>query len=166
MSQTAYSINMSEGKNGSLADSGDNDILSVINPVGGVALPYGRLAVSNGTEGQAKLPTVATDITTAANVRGVVLGQQNIESDASGDPEHPVGSVVSVLRKGRVYVKVEEAVTDGSDVYVRFAAGGNGLGSFGDTAGAGPDRAILAGARYVKGAAANGLAIVDFNLPA
>lgn len=165
MSQTSYAVNMSEGKNGSLYDAGDNDVVSVITPLTGVAIPYGRLVVQNGTEGQGKLPVLAADITTAQNVLGFALSSQNIESDASGDPEYPVGSVVPVLRKGRAYVKVEEDVTVASVVYVRYAAGGNGLGCFGDTAGT-SEKAILAGARYVKGASANGLAVVEFNLPA
>lgn len=163
MSQTSYAVNMSEGKNGALYDAGDNDVMSVVNPA--VAIPFGKLVVQNGTEGQGKLPTASTDITDNQKVLGFALCSQNIESDASGDPEYPVNSVVPVLRKGRAYVKVEETVTESSVVYVRYAAGGNGVGCFGDTAGT-SEKAILAGARYVKGASANGLAVVEFNLPA
>ena len=165
MSQTSYAVNMSAGKAGGLYDAGDNDVISVVTPVGGVAIPFGKLMVRNGTEGQGKLPVLAADVTTALNVLGLALASQNIESDASGDPEYPVGSVVPVMRKGRAYVKVEETVTEGSDVYVRYAAGGNGVGSFGDTAGT-SERALLAGARYLLGAATNGLAVVELNLPA
>jgi hypothetical protein len=163
MSQTAYSINMAEGKVGALADAGDNDIMSYIAPA---AHPFGTLAVRNGTEGQCKLPALAADITTKENVLGLVLAQQAMESTSAASPQHPAGSVVPVLRKGRAYVKVDEAVAEGSAVFVRFAAGGEGPGFFGDTAGAGPDRAALDGARYVKGAAAGALAIVEVNFPA
>lgn len=165
MSQTSYSVNMSEGKNGALYDCGDNDVMSYVVPTTGAAVGYGKLVVRNGTEGQCKLPAASTDVTVKENVLGFALAQQNIESDSSGDPEHPVGSVIPVLRKGRAYVKVEETVTEASEVYVRYAAGGNGVGAFGDTAGT-SERALLDGARYVKGASANGLAVVEFNLPA
>ena len=161
MSQTSYSLTQAIGREGQLADAGDNDVYSFVNPA--VALPFGKLAVANGTDGQVKLPTAADDITTAKLIAGVVLASQNMESDGSALADYPVGSVVPCLRKGRVIVQVEEAVTNGSDVFVRYAAGGNGLGSFGDTAGT-SERAQLAGARYLTSAAANGLAVLEINV--
>lgn len=162
MSQTSYAVNMEAGKEGLLFDLGVKDAISCVNPA--VEMPFGKLAVVNGTEGQCKLPELAADITTAKNVLGIVLASQEMEQLSSGDPRYVVQSVLPVLRKGRVWVKVEEAVAEGSDVYVRYAAGGNGIGSFGDTAGT-SERALLAGARYLKGAAANGLAVVEISLP-
>lgn len=146
---------------GMKADMGFDDVLSRI---GEVAVPFGKLVVlGTDKDKQCKLPTVATDITDVTKPLGVSLKSHAMESNSAGDPTYDIKDMVSVLHKGRVYVKVEQAVVPTDSVYVRYAAGGNGLGSFGNSAGT-SERALLAGARYLSTAAADGLAIVELDL--
>jgi hypothetical protein len=120
MSQLIYSQSMALARAGMVADNGDKHVASKVNPV--VAIPFG-LAVCLGVDPDrdVKLPTSAAE---AAAACGVAL-VDTIECSASGDPQYPIGSAVAVLRKGRVWVKVLEAVTAGDDVYVRYADGIN-----------------------------------------
>lgn len=160
--QTAYSEQLVVALEGMKADiAGVQDVLSFNNPA--VAMPFGKLAVRSTNEDECKLPVLSTDVTDTLKVLGLVLASQNMPVSSSTLAEHVVKSQVPVLRKGRAWVKVEEAVTVASTVHVRYAAGGNGLGSFGDTTGT-SERAPLAGAKYLTSAAADGLAIVEFNL--
>ncbi len=59
-----------------------------------------------------------------------IANQQNAQS-----VQYPVGWPVSTLTRGPVYVQPEVAVKVGDPVYVRFAAGANGIqpGAFGNT---------------------------------
>lgn len=161
MSQLSYAVDMAAGKEGGLYDAGENDVLSFLNPVD--VIPFGKLVVRDAEDDECKLPAASTDITDVTKALGLALALQNIEQSTSGVAQYVAKSVVSVLRKGRAWVKVEETVTVNSTVHVRYAAGGNGVGSFGDTTGT-SERAPLAGAKYLTGASANGLAVVEFNL--
>lgn len=161
--QTSYAIDQSAGLPGQLADAGHQDVVSAINSA--TAVPFGKLCVAGASEGLCKLPGAATDVTNKGLVLGVSVKTHAIESSLSGDPQYPVNSVPSLLRKGRIYVKVEQAVAIGDAVYVRYAAGGDGLGSFGNTAGT-TERALLDGASWVKGAGIGGLAVLEVNFVA
>lgn len=161
--QTSYSIDQSAGLPGQMADCGFQDSITGINS--SAAMPFGKLAVKGASDGLCKLPALATDITSKGLVMGVSVKTHAMESSLSGDPQYPINSVPSLLRKGRIYVKVEETVVVGDDVYVRYAAGGDGLGSFGKTAGT-SERAQLDGASWYKGASAGGLAILEVNFVA
>jgi len=118
--QTSYSINQPIGIEGSLADSGVTDKLSFATTV---AIPFGRLATRvSGTDSNAKLPVQATDITTATNIAGVSIADQARESDEDGiDPGYKSNQMAALLNSGRIYVKVEEAVTPASTPHVRFS---------------------------------------------
>lgn len=161
MSQTSYAVDMSPAAAGMVADSGVMDVMTGENVA--EAIPFG-LFVSRDTAGdhRIKLPAAAADITDVKKARGVAMNQQAIESSASGDPQYPIKSAVPVLKKGRIWVKVEEAVAPTDTVSIRHAAGGNGVGSFCKTADG--SRALLAGAKYLTTAAANGLAVVEMDL--
>lgn len=161
MSQTSYAVDQAAGKEGALYDSGVNDVMSFNNPVD--VIPFGKFVVRSTGDDECKLPAASTDITVATNALGLALAVQNVEQNSSGVAQYVAKSQVSVLKKGRAWVKVEEAVTVGSTVHVRYAAGGNGVGSFGDTTGT-SERAPLAGAKYLSAAAANALAQIEFDL--
>lgn len=160
MSQTSYSIAQSAAKNGQLADIGIKDVISKINLA--LALKFGTLGVRGASEGLCTSPAAAGDVTDEKKVLGVVLCTQDLESSLTGDPQYPIQSAVPLLRKGRVWVKTEETATVASDVFVRYAAGGNGVGSFGVSAGT-SERAALANAKVTVGAAANGLMQIEVN---
>jgi len=121
--------------------------------------------VSHGTdpEKQGLLPSTAAEITNPKVGHGIALQSHGMESSLSGDPKYADKAMMSCLRRGSVYVKVEEAVALTDDVYVRYAAGGDGLGSF-RASDPGSAAAILPGAKYVKAAGAGELAKVEFNI--
>lgn len=158
MSQTSVA-EQGKGFPGQRVDAGFNDVLSVIAEG---AVIDGRM-VSRGTDpdSQGLIPAAATDITNADNVLGVSLRDQSRESSSSGDPQHEDKAVMPVLRKGRVWVYVEDAVTPDSDVFVRFQGGDEGM--FRSDADGG-DAAQLAGARFMSSAGAGELAQLELNL--
>jgi hypothetical protein len=79
--------------------------------------------------------------------------------------QYPIGATADVVRKGAVWVHVEEAVNAFDPVYVRYASGAGGtvLGASrksADTATA----AQASGCIYLTSAQAGGLALVEVNL--
>lgn len=133
----------------------------------GVDITNGRFVVQGTADGRCKLPTATGEIT-----GGKALGISRYRATAmtswpAGQTvPYPQGTTVPVVRRGPVWVKVEEAVAPGDPVFVRFAAGAGGtaLGAFRKSA----DTATAVqypGAVYLDTAAANGLARVDLNMP-
>lgn len=161
MSQLSYSTDTAAyGIEGQLADSAFKDAISALAEG---AIPMGKLVI-RGTDPvkQGKLPGASGDVTTAAGVLGVSIHDQAREADLAGVVTNLDKSAVSVLRRGRIVVKTEEAVTPADPVVVRFSAGGLGVGSFAKTAGAA--HAALAGAKWMSSAAANGFAVLELTL--
>lgn len=164
--QTSVTYNPAVAIEGQLDDSG-NSGADERSYAAGVDITNGRLVVMGAADGRCKLPTATGEIT-----GGKALGISRYRATAmvnwpAGQTvPYPQGVTVPVVRRGPVWVKVEEAVAPGDPVFVRFAAGAGGtaLGSFrksADTATA----VQLPGAVYLDTAGANGLARVDFNLP-
>lgn len=160
--QTTYNTDQDPvAYEGQIADNGFTDKVSV---KCAAVVPFGKLVVRDVADDSGKLPGLATDITNGKNVQGLALASQAVEQDPSVAPsQYPAKSAVPCLRKGRAWVKVEEAVDPTDDVFVRFAAGGNGVGSFRASAGT-AEAAILANAKYKTSAGINGFALVEFNL--
>jgi len=87
------------------------------------AVPFGRFC-SLGTDKdlQAKLPSLATDITSIKAKRGAAIHSHAMESVNDGlEPGYLAKSIMSLMVKGGIFVETEEVVTAESDVYVRFA---------------------------------------------
>jgi hypothetical protein len=141
-------------------------LTSVLTTGNGAQLADGKFVIRDtaGGEHAIKLPTQASDITGGLLGFGVTMCDDIVEVRTN-----LLGSAAplmkNVLRKGHIWVQVEEAVTESAQVTVRYAAGGLGLGSFGTGTGT-SERAILAGAVYVSGASGNGFAKVELNLKA
>lgn len=132
MSQTAYSVNQSAAQVGQLADLGlANDIVTGYNPDSGEVAKFGHFMTKGTGVNDVRRPTAAGDVTDLKLARGVVVASQAIECDSSAaDPQYPVKSAVSILKKGRIWVIAENVVTAGtSGVHVRIAGTGN-LGAF------------------------------------
>lgn len=145
---------------GMKGDAGDDHVLS---RAAEEAIPFGKLVVlGTDLDTQCALPAASADVTDAGKQLGVSLQSHAMEQSSSRDG-YLEKDMVSVMHKGRVYVKVEETVTPADPVYVRYAAGGDGLGSFGKSAGSSA-RAALANARYLKGASSGGLALLEVDL--
>lgn len=121
--------------------------------------------------GASQATATITD-TTADTFYGVALRVQNkmnlLDPSVGSDGAAPYyeGEAVSMLTRGRVYVYVETAVSSDDAVYMRFVAGGAGeeVGQF-RANDAGGDAILVAGARWIYGAAAGGLAVLEINMP-
>jgi len=116
-----------------------------------------RAAVSGK---QCRLPRQSTDITAR------FLGITRLDTSLIGDSAEVYGNqaAVSIKRKGRIWVRVQDAVAEMGDVYCRYAtaATGYGLGSFrsdADTSNA----AQVPNAKYLTAASAGGLALVELS---
>ena len=160
MSQTSY-VEQGQLLAGMKADTGFDDVLSALAEG---AVPFGRfLAAGTDAERQVKLPALATDITNKKALRGIAVHTHAIESEYQGSnpAEYKDEAAVSYIRKGRIAVEVDEAVSTTDAVFVRFAGGNEG--KFRSDAD-GSNAAELANARYVKGTTGPGIAIIEVNL--
>ena len=157
--QTQVNEYMQKGMAGGLADIGPCDIVTRIN-ADAAAIPFGVFVTKGANQGEAVLPTVSGEVTGPVG-QGVVLRshtQPQEEGYAVSDP-------MSVIKKGRVWVPVDSAVTAESAAFVRFVAGaGEQLGVFRADAD-GTDAVALPGAKFVSDASAGELAVLDLNLP-
>lgn len=116
--QTSYSNTMAVAQAGQLADSGPKDVLSRNNPA--VAVPFGVAVCESTGDDECKLPTTSAEASASI---GVALRTQAIETSTSASSEYPTKSQVSVLRRGRVFVAVEQSVSKGDLAFVRYATG-------------------------------------------
>jgi len=155
--------------NAALPGDVHGDIGASLTRAADVAMQGGLLVVLGASDGSCKLPTVATDITSVLKPLGItrsnVARDPNFPSGGTAGYTYQIGDSVEVVSRGRVWVTVEEAVSAGDDVYVRFDTGtGSQKGAF-RTSSDSTTAALLAGARYLTAASANGVALVDLNLP-
>ena len=147
--------------------SGTGALTETVLVAQGQEIPVGHCVVldersdNNGPDLPVRLPRASTDITGGLAL-GCVLYDQAREEFLNATPAlaFRANTMIPILGKGRVWVKTEQAVTRGGAVYVRYAAGGNGLGAFGASAGS-SERAALPNAKYLSSADANGLALVQ-----
>lgn len=157
--QTQVDEYMEKGLAGQLGDIGQADVITRINAYGDT-IPFGVFVTKGAAEREAVLPDASAEVTGTVGL-GVTLRshtQPQDEGYADGDP-------MSVIKKGRVWVPVEDAVTAESEAFVRFvAAGAEQLGTFRSDAD-GTDAVALPGAKFVSDAEAGELALLDLNLP-
>lgn len=157
--QTVYNKTPAIAFDGMLADTnGNNDVLSRASEEA-TSFGYG-LAVVAGTDPdvQAILPVGA------AKLLGVSLHSHANEVNADNENLIQETSVFNVLHAGRIYVKVEEAVTPASPVFIRVAAGAGGTqkGAFRASADTATARAS-SGLRFITSAGANGFAQLEID---
>ncbi len=121
-------------------------------------------AVTNGGEGTA---TASVTHGTNDTLHALSMHTHQLAQDRdTGAVTYPQYSMVNAVRKGRIWVTVEEAVTSDDSVYLRFKANGTGKdpGQFRKSSDS--SKAILvSGARFVTSAGAGELAVVEINLP-
>lgn len=163
MSQTAYTQQAEVAFRGLLGDSGHDMHLRsrAVDEVAGV--PAGIMLV-DGTdpETQASLPSA-----TGQGLQGVVVHQQAREKlDLAGNLMLRDGETASLVRQGRIWVVVEEAVAVGDAVFFRHTAGGGGseLGAFRNDADTVTADQVTQ-ASWVVGSAGAGVALLEINIP-
>ena len=135
------------------------------------SVEFGLLTVQDAGDVEgAILPIIQADIlNNIRNILGIAVHSPANEQSLVGTPNpgYKITKAMSILRRGRVYVRVEEAVTPASVPHVRFEAGGGGtrLGAFRastDTATAEP---LGAEFRFKTAAGAGELAVLEISLP-
>jgi len=108
---------------------------------------------------------VVAEDTTASVAPAFAISASSQNSAGIGDTKYLPGKVVSALRQGRILVYVEEAVTVEDSPHVRFKVSGDFRRGDWRTD-VDTDKALaVTGARYVEGAAAGALAVVEINYP-
>lgn len=158
MAQLTYNVSQPIGIAGQKADTGPMDVLSRVSEEA-TAFPYG-VAVVRGTnpDTQALLPTGA------ATLLGVAMHSHAAENDLSAAASVEDERMFNVCHDGRLLVKVEEAVTPASTVYVRIAAGAGGTQKGAFRASADTASALAAtGMRYLTSASSGGLAVLEID---
>ena len=121
-----------------------------------------------GNDELAHAPKAAVDITTAGKFAGIAVHSHANEQAVlnANNVGYALASAMSIIRKGRVYVLVEDAVVKGGGVYCRYTGTTpfpqlGGIRSDGDTSKAG----LIPNARFETSADAGGIAVVSINLP-
>lgn len=125
-----------------------------------VDIPFGVFVVRGTTENKVKLPAAASD-----EIIGVVESSFWADNQAmsGADGVAASGGQMSVIEQGTVWVQVEEAVSAGDPVYVRFASDGGSntqKGKVRKSVDSGRARKVH-GAKFAIGAGSGGYAMVD-----
>lgn len=166
MSQTAYTVNPAVGFRGLLADPGmDKFTISLAN--GAAAAQGFGIAVRR----DAANPGEQFDIfdATGQDVAGILVHTQSQQDPTlAGAGGVALLETASVLRRGRIWVPIEEDIAVGDAVFFRHTAGGGGteIGAFrndADTASAD----ALTESTWLQGgtAAGDAVALLEVNLP-
>lgn len=129
-------------------------------------IAFGRALTTSSTEGGDTCRQINAALSSTNVLRGVscrTLAQASQGIGYTIVEGYPPKEAVNCVRKGRVAVRVQEAVTPLSAVWVYHT--GTYAGTFRATTDANASQ-ITAGASWYKGASAGGLAVLDLNLPA
>ena len=119
--QTSYGATMAIGIEGQLADDGPHDVLACYNDESSASIAFGR-AVKYGATSTDNfgviLPAAETD-----KIIGITVHTHEYSKGFTGASLDATGVVagfpLSVLRKGRILVVAEDAVTRGDRLWVR-----------------------------------------------
>jgi len=132
------------------------------------AINFGLIVTQDQLDQEkARNPIVATDITDIKKILGITVHTQAIEQfyQSPGGAGYALNKEMSICKKSRVWVVVETAVTVITQPYARFTvAGSTVLGAIRGDDDSGKAAAIPT-AKFYRGAAANGYAVLDINLP-
>jgi len=131
------------------------------------AIPFGKFVCQDLVDDdKARLPVLTTDVSNALLALGITCHTQAVEQfyDSDGGAGYALNAEMSIVRRGSVWVTVEEAVTVQDSPFARFTVSGvTTLGSIRKSADSGKAVAIPT-ARFLRGAALGGLALLDINL--
>jgi hypothetical protein len=170
IAQKAYEKFFNAAIEGGLYDISEFlDIITKNNVTDAGGTPFGCLVVDvAGQDTGVKLPSSSGEIV-YPTVEGIAMFTQLIENGdafATSLSVYEANSPINVLHKGRIWVKPEESVAVGDDVYVRVTAGSASgttqVGKFrksSDSAKA----VLVPNAKWFKGRDANWFAVLEVN---
>lgn len=119
MPQTSVSNPADIGVEGQLSGVGQVDKYHARNDESSARIPFGRMIAKGAAQDEALLCSTLTDKLLGVSVFGQAYAKES-ELDADG---FKPGTTFDYLTKGRIYVRVEDAVTPASEVHVRMKAG-------------------------------------------
>lgn len=129
-------------------------------------IPFGRGVTTGSTDSATSCKLIAAALSSTNILRGVTCRTTTMESQGIGYSiveGYPPMEAVNVVRKGMVAVRVREAVTPLSAVWIYHT--GTYAGQFRATTDSNATQ-ISSGAAWARSASAGGLAVLDLNLPA
>lgn len=134
--------------------------IKVVNPDGDVL--FADIVVAAGSS-QA---TGTASYTSSEVFLGIARLDASKEQNTSGVASYAAEDAVSVASKGAFYVYTEETVVPGDPVYMRTYAGSATelVGQFRKTVDSG-DAVLVSNARWIEGGSADGVAVLEINLP-
>lgn len=151
------------------AGDGSTALVATTANVTGAPVPFGRGLIVTSTDGVAVLPSA-----TAFTFEGVSVNRAkgrpkdtSVSPPVTGDAVYGGDDAVPVLRKGRIWIRVENAVTTGSGVFLRHTQGANALHTVGRFRGADVGAEVdelTQGARWITSAAAEELAVLEVDV--
>ncbi len=149
--------------------SGDISKSTTTATLTGSPVPFGRALSQTATANIVELPSATSFVLEGISIaRAKGRPRDNtVTPPVTGDAQYREEEAINVLRKGRIWVKPEQAVTPESDVYIRHTqavTAAHTVGRFrtdADTAKA--DQ--LSTARWITSASANELAVLEINVP-
>lgn len=161
MAQTSYTTRPTIAFEGMVADWGPKDYSYGRDDTN--SLHFGRIVIHGATDSEVLHPAG-----TAGTPKGLVAHSHDMESfDATNDV--PIGHIVNILRKGRIWVIPETDVVPGNPVYYRHANAGAAPEALGrlrdDDDGSSGDVTLLEGAVWRSTALAGTPALVEINFP-
>lgn len=116
--QTDYEIDHAAAVEGAVVDG---TLKNMVSGAAEVSIPFGRIVTRGTTGDEVKLPTSSAEVLLAL---GASVRMQDDTADSLDVLNYEIGRNVSILDLGSMYLRAEDAVTAGGDVFVRFVAGG------------------------------------------
>jgi hypothetical protein len=160
--QTTYSMEPAIAVAGQIEDRQGAYIVSrSLETVTG--LDAGVFCSKGASANQCKAIAAAGDVD--ADVLGVSV-YRPIKMPVSATARFAETETVPIIRRGRVWVKVQGDVADDSPVFVVHENAGGNAGQIRADVGAGDNEATaFVAARVVRGGSAGGVALIEINLP-
>lgn len=162
--QTEVLTRMPIGIPGELADlhtAEFGDVVSAVNAEAAAEIPFGVMVKQGTDDDDVKLLAAQADA-----IKGIVVFGQNFSKPVQlGSTGLKPGISFGILRKGRIFVLTEDAVTPLSEVHVRAIAVGAELkGAFRGTADGADTIDITGLAKWVTSAGVGEIAILEIDM--
>lgn len=157
MSQTTYLINQPVALPGLIADLTDDMYIESAANEETADVEYGKAVIAGTADDQFLRVTDA-----AQDVLGVTVHEHDADVDCNGGNLIKSKRMASIMRRGKIYVQVEDAVLKGAAPFVRVTAGAPGtiVGDFRSDADGGAARE-MSNATYRTSAAAGEFAVLE-----
>lgn len=120
MPQTTYRTVMPVAIEGAIADDGAIDIESRVSSVSFAEIPFGR-PVSSVSGSEAKACVLCTDYNSTPI--GIAAHSHSYAAEELGTSGIKSGSMVNVLRHGRIRLKAGGSIADGQRLYYQTSTG-------------------------------------------